>query len=84
MCKTFYGSVMTDLKAIRRRIGETQEQFALRFGVHQSTIHDWETKGIPRAGAAAALVERVLAELPVSENNAAAGAFAASEGIPQT
>ena len=56
-----------DLKAIRWRLGESQEKFARRFGVHQSTIHDWETRGIPRFGTAGALVRRVLAELHVPE-----------------
>ena len=50
------------LKA-RTELGETQTVFAARFGVDQSTIHRWETTGVPERGTAAFAVERVILEL---------------------
>lgn len=50
------------LKA-RTAIGETQATFAARFGVDQSTIHRWETDGVPDRGTAAFAVTRVILEV---------------------
>lgn len=50
------------LKDIRQRLRESQATFAKRFGVDQSTIHRWETKGIPVHGAARKVVERFVRE----------------------
>lgn len=51
------------LKAVRARIGESQVEFAKRFGVDQSALSRWETRGVPSRGPAKAVVERVLAEI---------------------
>lgn len=53
-----------DIQQARLDLKESQEVFAARFGVDQSTIHRWESSGIPVRGAAAMAVERVLAGLP--------------------
>lgn len=34
------------IKAARASLGESQEEFARRFGVHQSTIARWEARGV--------------------------------------
>lgn len=51
------------IKAARERLGESQAEFAKRFGVDQSAVSRWETQGVPGRGPAAAFVERVLAEI---------------------
>jgi DNA-binding transcriptional regulator YiaG len=51
------------LKSARDRLKESQAAFAARFGVDQSTVHRWETDGVPSRGAAAKAIERVLEEL---------------------
>jgi transcriptional regulator with XRE-family HTH domain len=51
------------LKHARERLGESQAEFAKRFGVDQSAVSRWETQGVPSRGPAEAIVERVLAEL---------------------
>lgn len=51
------------IKTARENRGETQEVFGRRFGVDQSTVHRWETEGVPNRGPARQLIERVLAEL---------------------
>lgn len=57
----------SDIKAIRIRLGESQTEFARRFGVNQSTVHKWETKGLPNRGTARVAVESLLDELIVPE-----------------
>jgi DNA-binding transcriptional regulator YiaG len=52
-----------DIKATRERLGESQAEFAKRFGVDQSALSRWETQGVPVRGPAEAIVERVLTEL---------------------
>jgi DNA-binding transcriptional regulator YiaG len=49
--------------AARKRLGETQVAFAKRFGVHQATIHDWETAGPSKRPFHQQAIERVLADL---------------------
>lgn len=51
------------VKAARDRLKESQAEFGQRFGVYQTTIHRWETKGVPTKGSAATLVSKVLDEL---------------------
>jgi DNA-binding transcriptional regulator YiaG len=51
------------IKSARERVGESQAQFGLRFGVDQSTIHRWENGGVPDRGPARMAIERVLADL---------------------
>lgn len=52
-----------DIKRVRERRKESQEAFAVHFGVDQTTIHRWETSGVPSRGPAGALIERVLIDL---------------------
>ena len=47
----------------RNALGESQAAFAERFGVHQTTIHRWETSGPREGGAARKAIELVLAGL---------------------
>lgn len=51
------------VKAAREKLGETQAQFAERFGVYQTTVHRWETDGPPGRGAAGKAIRRVLEEI---------------------
>ena len=52
-----------EIKAAREALGESQAAFASRFGVDQATVHRWETKGLPKRGAAPKAVEKVLESL---------------------
>ncbi len=52
-----------DIKTARERLGESQAEFAKRFGVDQSAVSRWEVFGIPSRGTTQAIVERVLAEI---------------------
>ena len=66
LCKMHSKQIMAtsdDIKRVRERRQESQEVFAAHFGVDQTTIHRWETSGVPSRGPAAALIERVLADL---------------------
>jgi DNA-binding transcriptional regulator YiaG len=51
------------IRSARERVDETQEEFAARFGLDQSTISRWETEGPPDQGPAKALIQRVLLEI---------------------
>jgi DNA-binding transcriptional regulator YiaG len=51
-----------DLRALREQLGESQAAFGQRFGVDQSTVHRWETKGAPKRGPARLIIDRLLAE----------------------
>lgn len=42
----FAAMLIDDIKAARASLGESQEEFARRFGVHQSTVARWEARGI--------------------------------------
>lgn len=55
------------IKEARASLGETQAEFGLRFGVDQSTIHRWETNGVPERGVTRMAVESVLGQLPKRE-----------------
>lgn len=55
------------VRAAREKLGETQATFAARFGVDQSTVHLWESRGLPTRGTARVAVERLLAELKQQE-----------------
>ena len=52
-----------EIKKMRERLGESQTEFANRFGVNQSTVHRWETEGLPSAGAARMAVEKFAAAM---------------------
>lgn len=54
-----------DIKALRTSLGESQAEFASRFGVYQTTIHRWETEGLPARGTARKAVERLLEDMQV-------------------
>ncbi len=51
------------VKDARERLGESQEQFAERFHVDQTTVHRWETKGVPDRGTARVAIENLLRQL---------------------
>ena len=52
-----------DIRAVRARLDETQQQFGARFGVDRSTIAGWEKNGIPEEGTARVLAHRIFMEL---------------------
>lgn len=52
-----------EINSQRLRIGETQAEFAKHFGVNQSTIHRWETEGIPRTGRTRILIDLMLPKI---------------------
>lgn len=45
-----------DVKALRASLGISQTKFAELLGVDQSTVSAWETKGVPKYGAARKLL----------------------------
>ena len=53
----------TDIKRLREERGESQTAFAAHFGVNQSTVQRWETRGIPDTALGRLIVERLLPEL---------------------
>jgi DNA-binding transcriptional regulator YiaG len=48
------------IKAARVKVGESQDAFGRRFGVHQSTVDRWEKKGPPSKGSGRKAIEREL------------------------
>ena len=59
-----------DMKRVRLDRKESQEAFAAHFGVDQSTIHRWETIGVPDRGAAAIGIRKILTDLDPSTTRA--------------
>jgi DNA-binding transcriptional regulator YiaG len=57
------------IRKARKQAGESQAEFAARFGVDQATLSRWEKFGVSDKGTARKLVELVLAQL----NGAATG-----------
>ena len=55
-----------DIKAAREALKESQAAFAARFGVDQSTVHRWETRGPPKRP----LVQKVIARAIVLPRDA--------------
>lgn len=51
------------IRKARELVGETQAQFAARFGVVQSTIAEWEANGAPKRGPARIVLEREIAKI---------------------
>ncbi len=45
------------IRDARESVGESQTEFAKRFGVDQSAVSDWEQKGPPKRGTAARALE---------------------------
>ena len=58
-----------DVKAVRTRLGITQEQFALRYGLDLDSLQNWEAKR-RKPDAAARSYLRVIARLPESASEA--------------
>ena len=52
-----------DIKAMRKFLRESQEEFAVRFDVDQSTIARWETRGTPPRGPARIAIDHVMARI---------------------
>jgi DNA-binding transcriptional regulator YiaG len=57
------GNAPVDVREIRRRLGLTQEQFALRFGLDLRTVQNWEQDRPPTDRASLAYL-RVIANRP--------------------
>ncbi len=53
-----------DIRNARAAVEESQAAFGARFGVDQSTLHRWETKGPPRRRLVQDAISRALARLP--------------------
>lgn len=56
-----------DLLELRTQLGETQAQFAKRFGVGRTTIIGWEANGPPQSGPTAHWVRLVCTRLKKKE-----------------
>ena len=52
-----------EIKALRESLGETQEQFAERFGVVRTTVTMWEINGTPETGPGRYHVDGIIAKL---------------------
>jgi DNA-binding transcriptional regulator YiaG len=55
------------VRAAREQLGESQAAFGARFGVDQSTVHLWETRGIPGRGTARVALERLFDDLKAQQ-----------------
>jgi DNA-binding transcriptional regulator YiaG len=51
------------IRRVRDALNETQEQFAQRIGIKQSTLSKWESGGAPIRYNQALLLQRILAEI---------------------
>ena len=51
------------IRAVRTMLDESQTAFAARFGVRQTTVSRWETRGVPDHGPTKMMVERLLLEV---------------------
>jgi putative transcriptional regulator len=58
-----------DVKAVRERLGLTQEQFALRYGLDLDSLQNWEAKR-RKPDAAARSYLRVIERMPESASEA--------------
>jgi DNA-binding transcriptional regulator YiaG len=57
-------AIRDEVRRVREALGESQAVFGQRFGVDQSTVARWETKGLPERGAARTVVERFIEAYP--------------------
>lgn len=55
-----------DIRALRESLGKSQAVFARYFQVHQTTLHAWETKGIPKRRSSQLMIRRGLRRLRAS------------------
>lgn len=62
---------LLDIPAIRKALSLTQSQLADMAGVNLSTVWRWENDGVPKRGAARALLDRLKLEAFGSENSPA-------------
>lgn len=51
------------IRKLRERVGESQTEFAKRFGIRQASLSRWELDQSPVKGPAAELFKRIAAEL---------------------
>lgn len=51
-----------EIKVARKRLDETQSEFAARFGVHTLTVARWEQGKPPTRGAALKMLEAIIQE----------------------
>ena len=59
----------TDVAAVRRKLGLSQEEFALRFGLDAATVRNWEQRRYQPGGAARVLL-RVIERHPAAVEGA--------------
>jgi transcriptional regulator with XRE-family HTH domain len=59
------------IRRVRTALGESQAQFGARFGVDQSAVARWETKGLPERGTARIAVSQFIEGLPAESAEAA-------------
>ena len=71
------------IRAVRERLGESQETFGRRFGVAQTTILDWERNGPPRRGPGRVLLDRMLPELEAEADCRSSPAPAAATAVAE-
>ena len=50
------------IRRLRDQLGESQQAFAKRFDLDQSTISDWENHGPPSTGPARVMLRQLLAK----------------------
>lgn len=56
----------SDIARARRQLGETQAEFAVHFGVCQTTVHRWEKIGVSTRVTTQMAMTRILSELKKS------------------
>jgi DNA-binding transcriptional regulator YiaG len=61
-----------NLRKARWRVGESQQEFAARLGVDQSTYSRWENGMLPTKGPARVTIEYVLADIAIQRSKAKA------------
>ena len=54
------------IRAIRDALEENQTVFAARFGIDQTTLSRWETRGVPNDTITRFWVEKILQDMVVS------------------
>lgn len=54
-----------DIREARKALKLSQASFARRIGVNQSTVHRWETRGLPMHGVAAKHISDFILKLAI-------------------